>query len=1696
MATIRNIIETTFLTKGAGAAASATDNVTKAQTRLGQASASTGRQFSAQASGLGGFVAAYAGAAANVFALQQAFTALQKAAQVENIIKGTQTLALQIGENGNQILASVKQITQGQVTLAESAQNINIALSAGLSSDQIEKLVTVATKASRALGRDLNDSLQRLTRGVAKLEPELLDELGIFTRIDPAVEKYAQSIGKAASALTDFERRQAFAVVAIEEGDRKFGSIDTSSATAQKSLEQLTTTITELAQQFGLFVANVLTPFIDFIKNNSGVALLAFLTVLKLVFGTGLRLVGGFFGRAIDDAGKFANVIATSAAKSKGSIDSIITASKELNAVLDKRAKGTRLQGSGEGAGFREGLSADLANEAARARRRFLDGPEKLTSAQISEDTKTLTKAQQELEKANRGTSAAFNDAKKITDSYTEANKKAGASSKFFTAVSLGLTKTLKGVTTAARFAAGAINGIFAALAIAEIVFALFGAEKGPIAALRDLFIDTSQAAKNLEVGILGLSVAAAGGNAKFTQSLKEAGATDDDLEKLGDTLKDIEKSLLSKAFSSAGAQLRKATAFSPEFLTKEFQTAIEFSQQLADGFRRQGKELEALQYEAVGESLRRFGFSAETAGRITRETGVSAESVGRTFERFGKVTADGTLVFDGFGIAINENGRNLKTLTDTQRETINSLSTFGDAATTAFEALKSGNATVTQLDPLIANLGKRLKEVSDAADFDFFGEFGDVPAIAEARAQLKLFREELEAIKRADAGIKAIRDLFSKDIKELDKALVTGLIDANGNIAKDIATQEANQKAFFKSIIDNGVAARQAIDAIDPNGDDENRQAQLTKFNRQIELSNNLIKGLVASAIQLPKKIEEATRREEARTIQLEGQLAVLGAQANLLEKQGELSLLQARQQASNASREEATKLLETQVSLQETLLDQDKARATATARVTEELEKQAAIQREIANIRASTAAVSAQTGREAGIARAQRGLAAAQAFPGLNTLESIRQKQENIVNLEYQNQLAIIAEKLRVAGFEAETQRIDLRNRIAAQMNERAAKQDELDQLQVILASQKSVADARRAAEIQNITQEQARLEIQKNILRDQTDVELLGIQANKENTRIQQELQKNQFEALKTQVDIFNSYSDTTKILANAITTYAEATGDATGAKRLRSLVDDPEALKQIQIDFNALEKARSRNNELQLRTFDEQTSLAIQREQQARSVLNTQISGQATLKKNVEERQSAEIRNEDIIARNKELALRNELDLIERKIQNSFSEFDLIDENLKAKKTAIEQELQGIKDTRTARLEALERERDVIRNIFNEISDLVQNRLGQGVDDLFQAIRDGTLTIDNLKTGIKDLILDVAQGAAQSIFEGLVLDPVKEQLKGVFGSLVDGITGKDNEQTEALGALQSSNERYAELTVSALQDQSKNLASLFGDVTNVRIVGQVGPVQVTTIGGGLGGGIGGKGLKSSITDIGLDSNLVGNTGATVQDLGDSFRSAEVDSGLFFDSIDSGNNAIQDFEGATFDSSTALSGLSGTSQSLQGIFGSLGNVATLAGGALGGLLGGVLGGGPVGSAVGSIAGSLLTSVITSFFSSGGLVGSSGAIARMANGGPVRHFAGGGLQRDSVPALLEPGEFVLRKSAVDSMGVPAAEMLNATGRSGPSDIKVQVTNEGQPKDVSQTDTQFDAKSAIVKIVLKDLSTNGPIRKSIRSQT
>jgi len=237
------------------------------------------RDFANQAQGLGGLVRLYATYAANLFAVGAAFTALKSAADTTNLIKGLDTLGAASGRSLGTLSKRLVEVTDGAVSMREAMTATAQASSAGMSGKNIERLALVAKNASLALGVSMPDALSRISRGIVKLEPELLDELGLFTKIGPATEKYALELGKSASSLSDFERRQAFANAVLEEGEKKFGAL---AEAASNPYDKLLASLKNVLQSGGELINKVLSPIVSLLA-NSPTALTAVLTGIGYV---------------------------------------------------------------------------------------------------------------------------------------------------------------------------------------------------------------------------------------------------------------------------------------------------------------------------------------------------------------------------------------------------------------------------------------------------------------------------------------------------------------------------------------------------------------------------------------------------------------------------------------------------------------------------------------------------------------------------------------------------------------------------------------------------------------------------------------------------------------------------------------------------------------------------------------------------------------------------------------------------------------------------------------------------------------------------------------------------------------------------------------------------------------------------------------------------------------------------------------------------------------------------------------------------------------------------------------------------------------------------------------------------------------------------------------------------------------------
>ncbi len=212
-------------------------------------------------------VGAYATLMANVFALTAAFNALKSAAAMQQIEKGLEALGTRTGQTLSIAAKGLKEITGNAISTEQALRSSAQVFSAGFGTKELERLGKVANDASFALGRNMTDSMDRLTRGVIKLEPELLDELGIMTRLGEATKAYAAELGKSESALTNAEKRQAYYNAVMEEGELKFGGL-AEEAGNTKAYDKLSASMSDLTKSSINLINKGALPLAEFFANS------------------------------------------------------------------------------------------------------------------------------------------------------------------------------------------------------------------------------------------------------------------------------------------------------------------------------------------------------------------------------------------------------------------------------------------------------------------------------------------------------------------------------------------------------------------------------------------------------------------------------------------------------------------------------------------------------------------------------------------------------------------------------------------------------------------------------------------------------------------------------------------------------------------------------------------------------------------------------------------------------------------------------------------------------------------------------------------------------------------------------------------------------------------------------------------------------------------------------------------------------------------------------------------------------------------------------------------------------------------------------------------------------------------------------------------------------------------------------------
>ena len=1637
------------LTRNTEDLANSSGEVNKQQTRQGRISQNTTKGFSSQAAGLGGLVGAYAGAAANIFALTAAYGALNKAARSEQVVNGTRQLASAVGESANEILSSIQKITNGQLSLVQSAELANSALSAGFDTKQIIGLTEVAQKASRALGRDLTDSIQRLIRGAAKLEPELIDELGIFTRIGPATEKYAKELGVAAGSLSEFQRRQAFVNAAIEEGNRKFGIIQISANSTQASFEKLSSSLSNVATSVGLVLADTLAPALDLFSGSFNNALIAVIGISTIVFSRLRKELTTFLDFSTSGITKYTDNLVKGTALN-------------LKQIKELRQIPTILQGEdGEpGAGNLKGINKkDQAGLLDRLRTGDSTYSQKKKDIEL---LKRATVAEQKYQIAVAGSSRTlayknaeiaksalrYDAATAAIDIQTVAVNRATFAQRNFGNAALFASKAI-------GFLGAALNGLlkFAGivgivLSIGQLVGSFFGVDI--IGSITDFYKAITQGAKDAKAGNEALAAVITNKIApSFGLNTKEAEAYTKTVENMIATAKKANSNIkIQEQLKSTVPRANVIAQANKDIAAEQLNTLEgQLNTAISKG---NFQDIAALKFAII---LDKAGLTEveKAIGQIARKAEMSSIKVVEAFKRLGigATDASGNILYMGQIIGTIAKGIDPQFV-----KFVSTLTKVSELSKNIGEAFSSGAAKAENLENVIGGLSKQTDKLIKESRNLTAGPPNRINIrIEEQTKQLDKYIKLLEDLKRSEKALENIRENYKKELSAFNEASVKGLLSVKAGVISVATTEEEIQtnriNRLNEAIQINGKGARKEkenIEAIIASGKLEGealreKTARLSEVNNKLKAQRLAVEIVIGSFVLAAKAVKKLNDELDKVLLNLQSQIKLQQLQNNLAVKQAEYAVADAKAktaiiklQGNAAAAQSRLNILQAEKSANEAILSNQEKQAEI-AKILRDAENDR-LDSAYAYLRAQTEVANAQRLQEAQNTQNQQ-----QRFSGLFSEQDKRNTAKEIAKIEYENAVSIIRmqETEREDKYKREAAAIVVeRNLLMEGTVARAAIAAQeiqiIDQQIAVARANSAVAKAQAQNNLDN-------LENNKTIATLQYDVQSAQIVGNRAKALLDLEQYQRQIDYLDKLKQVYEGIGKINdKHIQDELKLYEAQSGEtitglqfnADGFKEVAKQIDEvTEKYKSAVVATNTLFDNQKTNldkltglNEQELKAKIEGAEAALANAGAANAAEIKTLTISKSLKEKIAKLTEEEIQakisalNTNLIA----LKDRNDTASITTKAQ------------IAAERNVYEQRLKDIK--------ALE---NAYAKFASRSLDIVENKLMAGVDSFFDAVQNGTLTLQNFKEGVVQVFQDILFDIAKESFKEDLVQPLIGGVRSYIGGLIPGV-GKDDKSKEGGGGSTAASlfegqftqdtNSGGEQTANKTAKDGMGIFAIFGDLLT--------PVF--------------EGLRSFADTIGLTDIVTSIFGLTTENTTGSVA------GL-------GTDTLQAALKTLFKSSAEAAATSALAAFTSAVFSATVALQIMAASSGGG------GGGGLGFAAGLVKGGTL------FFNSGGRVPT----------GPRHLAAGGTALRDRAPAMLEPGEFVLRKHAVDTMGFNAASQLNATGNAGVKNIKVQIENSGKPKEASESETLFDAEKAIIKVVLKDYKSNGPIRRTIR---
>lgn len=255
-------LDTTEFDKGVKKAKQSTDDLGKGTDKTNASATKLGGNFKSLVTVMG-TVTAGVGAAIAVF--NQLSKAAQEGANLDRLQQSGEALAKTFGSSMESVVNSVKSASMGTISEMDIIASSNKAMLLGLGADAqtMGDLMEVAAYRAKAMGMTTTAAYDDIIRGIGRMSPLILDNLGITFDAEKVYTEYALAIGKTKDQLSEAEKKQALLNATIKEGNKMMdetGGLLRDNATAY---EQFAAMRKNASDVFKMGLAEWFTPVVE-----------------------------------------------------------------------------------------------------------------------------------------------------------------------------------------------------------------------------------------------------------------------------------------------------------------------------------------------------------------------------------------------------------------------------------------------------------------------------------------------------------------------------------------------------------------------------------------------------------------------------------------------------------------------------------------------------------------------------------------------------------------------------------------------------------------------------------------------------------------------------------------------------------------------------------------------------------------------------------------------------------------------------------------------------------------------------------------------------------------------------------------------------------------------------------------------------------------------------------------------------------------------------------------------------------------------------------------------------------------------------------------------------------------------------------------------------------------------------------------